>query len=163
MVRKRQRSFALAVWQTGAMMLNKKLLLVTPIAVAQRLAGLCTEAGFWQTVAFSFARIVLGFFLALVTGCILAAIAGKLHVIEVILWPFIHVIKSVPVASFIILCLIWLSSRNLSVFIAFLMVLPIIYTNMLQGVKSTDGSLLEMAKLYRVGWLKKLKYIYLLK
>ena len=41
------------------------------------------------------------------------------------------------------------------------MVLPIIYTNMLQGVKSTDGSLLEMAKLYRVGWLKKLKYIYL--
>lgn len=153
--------FALAVWQTGAMLLNKKLLLVTPIAVAQRLVSLCVEAGFWQTVAFSFARIVLGFFLALVTGCTLAAIAGRLHFIEVVLWPFIHVIKSVPVASFIILCLIWLSSRNLSVFIAFLMVLPIIYTNMLQGIKSSDPGLLEMTKLFRVGWLKKLKYIYL--
>jgi NitT/TauT family transport system permease protein len=32
---------------------------------------------------------------------------------------------------------------------------------MLQGIKSTDGKLLEMAGIFRVGWLKKLKYIYL--
>jgi NitT/TauT family transport system permease protein len=71
------------------------------------------------------------------------------------------VIKSVPVASFIILCLIWLSSKSLSIFIGFLMVLPIVYTNMLHGIKSTDTKLLEMATLFRVGWGKKLKYIYL--
>lgn len=153
--------FALTLWQIGAMLLNQKLLLVTPIAVAQRLVSLCAEADFIQAIAFSFARIVFGYFLALIVGCILAVIAGRFHVVEVILWPFIHVIKSVPVASFIILCLIWLSSRNLSVFIAFLMVLPIIYTNMLQGIKSTDRGLLEMAKLFRVGWLKKMKYIHL--
>jgi len=41
------------------------------------------------------------------------------------------------------------------------MVLPIVYTNMLQGIKSTDGKLLEMAWLFRVGWLKKLKYIHI--
>ena len=153
--------FALVLWQAGAMLLNRKLLLVTPVAVAQRLVSLCAEAGFFKTIAFSFARIMFGYFLALIIGCVLAIIAGGVHIAEVTLWPFIHAIKSVPVASFIILCLIWLSSRNLSIFISFLMVLPIIYTNMLQGIKSTDAGLLEMAKLFRVGLLKKMKYIYL--
>jgi NitT/TauT family transport system permease protein len=77
------------------------------------------------------------------------------------LWPFMVAIKSVPVASFIILCLIWLSSKSLPTFISFLMVLPIVYTNMLQGIKSTDNKLLEMAAVFQVGWLKRMKYIHL--
>ena len=75
-------------------------------------------------------------------------LAGRWHWVEVLLWPYITVIKTTPVASFIILCLIWLDSSNLSVFIAFLMVLPIVYSNMLEGIKAADGKLIEMAKLF---------------
>jgi NitT/TauT family transport system permease protein len=153
--------FALAVWQAGAMLLGESLLLVTPIAVIKRLFTLLPEQDFISAVGFSFLRIVSGFLLALVAGAILSAFAGKFHIAEVMLRPFIVTIKSVPVASFIILCLIWLSSKNLSIFISFLMVLPIIYTNLLQGIKSTDPKMLEMAGVFRVGWLKRLKYIYL--
>ncbi len=153
--------FALGVWQIGAMLLDNELFLVTPVVVVQRFFSLCTETAFWGAIGFSFLRIVLGYFLALIVGSILAGIAGRFHITEIMFWPFVQVIKSVPVASFIILCLIWLSSKNLSAFIAFLMVLPIVYTNMLQGIKSTDKKLLEMAGLFRVGWVKKLKFIYL--
>ena len=52
-------------------------------------------------------------------------------------------IKSIPVASFIIICLIWMSSSRLSIFISFLMVLPIVYTNVLQSIRSADRQLLE--------------------
>lgn len=153
--------FALAVWQAGAMLLGESLLLVTPTAVIKRLFTLLPEQDFISAVGFSFLRIVSGFLQALVAGAILSAFAGKFHIAEVMLRPFIVTIKSVPVASFIILCLIWLSSKNLSIFISFLMVLPIIYTNLLQGIKSTDPKMLEMAGVFRVGWLKRLKYIYL--
>ena len=153
--------FALVVWQIGAMLLGQDLLLVSPIAVAKRLSSLLAEVDFLRAVRFSFVRIVSGYLLALITGSSLAVIAGRFHLAEVIFWPFMAATKSVPVASFIILCLIWLSSRSLSVFIAFLMVLPIVYTNMLQGIKSTDSKLLEMAGLFRVGWLKRMKYIHL--
>jgi NitT/TauT family transport system permease protein len=153
--------FALLVWQLGAMLLDSSMLLVTPLTVVKRLFGLCFERDFLSAVSFSFIRIVSGFLLALVTGSILAVLAGRFYFAETMIWPFIVAIKSVPVASFIILCLIWLNSRNLSVFIAFLMVLPIVYTNMLQGIKSTDRKLLEMAELFNVSWLKKLRYIYL--
>lgn len=153
--------FALIVWQICAMLLGKSLLLVTPIAVAQRLFSLCVQADFLYTIGFSFVRIISGYLLALAVGSILAVIAGRFYIAEVGFWPFMTAIKSVPVASFIILCLIWLSSKSLSIFISFLMVLPIIYTNMLQGIKSSDNKLLEMADLFRVGWLKKMIYIHL--
>lgn len=152
---------ALAVWQAGAMLLGESLLLVTPTDVVKRLFTLLTEQDFISTAGFSFLRIVSGFLMALITGAILSAIGGRFHIVEVMLKPFIVTIKSVPVASFIILCLIWLNSKSLSIFISFLMVLPIVYTNLLQGIKSTDPKMLEMAGIFRVGWLKRLKYIYL--
>lgn len=153
--------FALIVWQAGAMLLDNSMLLVSPLTVIKRLFTLCFESDFLSSVSFSFIRIVSGFLLALAAGSLFAIIAGRVHIVEVMLWPFMTAIKTVPVASFIILCLIWLSSSNLSIFIGFIMVLPIVYTNMLQGIKSTDVKLLEMANLFNVSWYKRLKYIYL--
>ena len=153
--------FALAVWQISAIILDRSIFLVTPLAVAKTLLVLMSEQDFFSVVAFSLFRIFGGCFAAMTAGIILAVIASRFYIIKVMLLPFIQTIKSVPVASFIILCLIWLTSSNLSVFIAFLMVLPIIYTNMLQGIKTTDFKLLEMALFFRAGWVKKIKYIYL--
>jgi len=143
------------------MLLGQKLLLVSPIEVLKRLTTIWMEAGFWDTVAFSFTRIVLGFFLALILGILLAFISGRLRVVEVLLWPFVIVIKSVPVASFIIISLIWLSAKELSTFISFLMVFPIVYTNVLQGFKNVDKKLIEAAKVFGVSWRRSLLYVYI--
>ncbi len=135
-------------------------MLVTPFVVVKKLAALPLDAGFWSVVSFSVLRIGLGFLLALLTAMLLAAFAGRFRLVEVMLSPYISVVKSTPIASFIILCLIWLDARSLSVFIAFLIVLPVVYTNVLQGIKSTDPKLLEMAELFEVGWWRRLRYIY---
>ena len=152
--------FAILLWQVAAMIL-KSSLLASPVDTAGRLLTLATEPDFWGAIAFSFLRIVSGFLLSLLWGICLAVASGKFRLVELALWPFISVIKSTPVASFIILCLIWLNSRNLSVFISFLMVLPIVYTNTLQGIKSADQNLLEMAQVFRVPAWKKVLYLYL--
>ena len=88
-------------------------------------------------------------------------LAARLPLMEALLRPLMVTVKSVPVASFIILALIWLSARRLSAFIAFLMVLPIAYGNLLSGLKSTPTQLLEMARLYHVSWGRRLLYIQL--
>ena len=154
-------AFALMVWQLLAAAIGKSILLVTPFEVMVRLTELIVTRDFLSSVMFSFVRIVSGYLLALAAGSALAALAGKYHMAEVLLWPFMTAIKSVPVASFIILCLIWLSSGSLGIFISFLMVLPIIYTNMLHGLMSTDRKMLEMAEIFNVTRLRRLKYIYL--
>ncbi len=151
----------LLLWQAAAMAVGIDILLVSPWAVAVRLFALLGEAGFRSAVLFSLLRITAGFFLGFFAGIGLAVLAGRFRIAETLLWPYVVTIKSVPVASFIIISLIWLSNDQLAVFISFLMVFPVVYSNVLQGIKSTDPALLEMAALYRVKWPRRMYYIYL--
>ena len=71
------------------------------------------------------------------------------------------VVKAVPVASFIILVLIWVPSRNLSVVISFLMVFPILYTNVLDGILSTDTlSFSRWHDVFATSPRSRIRYIY---
>lgn len=153
--------FSLLLWQAGAMLLNQSMLLASPLQVCARLISLLGKPDTWHTLLFSSLRIIAGFLLGFLAGTVLAIFAGKWEGLEILLWPFVISVKSIPVASFIIISLIFFTSRQLSVFISFLMVFPVIYANVLQGVKSTDEKMLEMAKIFRLPWAKRLKYIHL--
>ena len=110
---------------------------------------------------YSAARILGGFFTALTLGTVLGWVASRFWVVETLLRPITAVIKATPVASFIILVLLWFSGKNLSVIISMLMVFPVIYMNVLEGIRSADEKLLEMAQVFRLSVGKKLLYIYL--
>lgn len=149
----------LAVWQAAAMALGQRLLLASPVSVAVRLCTLWREPAFFATVWFSFVRILSGFLSALLLGTVLAALSGKFLFLEVLLRPLFSAIKTVPVASFIIISLIWLSSSQLSMFISFLMVLPIVYTNLLAGIRSADRKMDEMAQVFQIPWHRRFLHL----
>ncbi len=151
----------LLLWQLGSWAVGQEILLVSPVSVAIRLTELVRESDFWLSILFSFSRIFLGFSLALLAGLVCSALASWNRWIRDFLQPLILVMKSTPVASFVILCLIWISSRNLSVLISFVMVFPILYTNLLEGILRTDPQLLEMAAVFRVPLSRRIRYIYL--
>lgn len=153
--------FALCLWQLAAMTIDSKILLVSPVEVAVRLTTIWQTEGFWTSIWFSFYHIADGFFLALFLGIVLAALAGRFRRIETLLWPFLVTIKTVPVASFVVICLIWLSAEKLSVFISFLIVLPVVYGNVLEGIKSEDKLMLEVGTVFRMPLLRRLLYIHL--
>lgn len=152
---------ALAVWQGAALLVHAPILLPSPLQVAGRLRALVVTADFWGTVGFSLLRIAGGFLLALAAATVLAFGAGRFSLLEILLRPYVLAIKSVPVASFIILALIWLQTSQLSLFISFLMVFPVLYTNVLAGIRSADRQLLEMARVFRVPWKRRVRMIYL--
>lgn len=150
----------LLVWYIASKWIAQEMLLASPVSVAKRLVELVQTASFWQAVGFSLSRVVAGFFLALTVGIVLAVAAWKWHWLEVLLHPFISVVKSAPVASYIILCLLFLPSRKLSICISFLMAMPILYTNVLEGLHSMNPQLLEMAQVYQVPAYKRVVYVY---
>ena len=153
--------FWLCAWQAASVCIGQKLILVSPLEVCGALLALLPTADFWQTAAFSAGRIIGGFLLALALAAVLALAAGRLRIVEILLQPYVTAIKSVPVASFIILALIWMRTAALPLFISFLMVFPILYTNVLAGLRSADGQLLEMARAFRVPWRRQLHSILL--
>lgn len=151
----------LGIWQLVAMTLGQDILLVSPLSVMVRLFELVQTSSFWRSIAYSFTRIAGGFFLATLMGVLFAIFSYRYIWVEELLAPPMQTIKATPVASFVILTLVWISPQNLSVFIALLMVLPIMYTNVLMGIRSTDEKLLEMAQVFRVPTYRRIRYIYL--
>lgn len=153
--------FALFVWQLAAMAVDESILLVSPLEVALRMTTIWQVEGFASSVWFSFYHIAGGFLLALVLGVLLAALSGRFPWIETALWPFMITVRTVPVASFVVICLIWLSARNLSVFISFLIVLPVVYGNVLEGIKNEDVKMLELGRVFSMPLAKRILYIHI--
>lgn len=153
--------FWLTVWQLGAMLFDQRLLLASPVAVAQRLVQLVPEGEFWAAVAFSAGRILLGFAIGLTTGTLLAVLAGNFRFVKSLLAPLMSAMKSIPVASFTILALIWVSSRNLAVLIAVLIAVPIVYANVLEGIENLDPKLRDMAEVFEIPAHKRFVGVYL--
>ncbi len=153
--------FWLILWQLASMAVGNAILLVGPFEVLQALFSQAFSQDFWLTVAGSFGRICLGFLAAFFLGLALGTAAWRFPWVGQLLEPFMSSIRSVPVASFVILALIWVGSGYLAVFIAFLVVLPMIYVSTAAGLSSADQKLLEMARVFRVPALKRIRFIYL--
>ena len=130
--------FWLVVWQGAAMAIGQEVFLVSPLQAFGTLVQLLPQAEFWQRVAFSAGHILLGFVLGGVCSVLLAVAAERWLWVDAMLAPVMQLVKATPVASFIILALVWVSGKSLSILISFLMVLPVLYGAVRTGLESAD-------------------------
>ena len=151
--------FWLGVWQAAAVAIGQEVLLVSPVQAIGTLVELLPQAEFWQRIGFSAGRILLGFGLGVLSSAVLAVAAEKW--VDALLAPVMQLVKATPVASFIILALVWVSGSSLSVLISFLMVLPVLYSAVRTGIGSADRQLLEMAQVFRLPLGRRLRAVWL--
>ena len=151
----------LLIWEFASLIVGRKLFFPSPIDTFTTFLRLCGTAYFWECVANSIAHILIGFLLSVVVGILLALPAYFFPVLRNFISVPMTIIRSVPVASFIILALLWLSSKNISTLISFLMSTPIIYFSVIAGFSQRDEKLLEMARVYRMSFCRQITAIYL--
>ncbi len=150
----------LILWQAAAALIHNKIIFVGPREAVLSLVSQIGTGEFWRTIFSSFIRIAGGFTGAFLAGILMAALASGFSWLREFLEPPTALLQSVPVASFVILALIWIGSENLSVLITCLVVFPVIYRNVLEGIRQTDRKLLEMAQVFRMSVWKKIWYLY---
>lgn len=152
--------FWIIVWWLLSLAVDNNILLAGPVETVKVLWTKLGTGSFYLTVAGSLLRIGAGFFLGFAVAVLLAAVSKRFGWPEELLAPFMNLIKTVPVASFVVLLLIWWGSSFLAVAISFLVVLPNIYISTLEGLKNADVQLLEMAKVFRMSYRNRFFYIY---
>ena len=140
----------LLVWQFAAMTVGQRILLASPVETVARLIQLLPTAPFWRSVLYTLGHILAGFALASALGVALATLAARFAPVGDLLSPLLSAMRSVPVASFVIAALIWVPSRRLSVLIVAVIVLPVVYAGMLDGLRQIDPKLREMARVFRM-------------
>jgi NitT/TauT family transport system permease protein len=149
----------LVIWQVVAMAIGQEIILASPWQVIVVLAHDVVTPSFWLAAWTTAWHIAVGFVAALVIGAVLAWLASLSRVAAAFFAPPIRVMRSVPVVSFIILLLIWGGSSWLAAEVACLMVLPVAYDNISQGVAHVPVELREMAKVYRISRWRTLRSI----
>ena len=160
--------FWLGVWQIGAWLVDlrtggrgNELLLPYPLTVLTALGQLVVQPAFWASVGASLLRVAAGLAAGVVLGGLLAGLACASPWCDRLLSPPIRVIRATPVASFILLVLLWTGRNQVPAVISALMVLPVVWENLVQGIQSVDRKLLEMARVYRFPPEKTFRLIYL--
>lgn len=153
--------FWLGVWQLAAMMVSKELILPGPWVVLRTLCALVVTAKFWQITLLSLVRIFAGLLAGGVLGTLIAVATCTSRWCDRLLSPLVKVIRATPVASFILLVLLWVYTGRVPGVISALMVLPVIWGNVSKGIRATDPALLELAQAYRFGKIKTLKRVYI--
>ncbi len=161
-------AFWLGVWQLFAFLVDRhvqgrgnELLLPYPITVARALVRLAGSGTFWVTAAASLGRILLGLAAGTGLGVLLAWAVYRSPWADRLLSPALRVIRATPVASFILLVLLWTGKNAVPAIISGLMVLPVVWANLVRGLGETDPKLLELARAYRFSRWKTARLIYL--
>ena len=154
-------AFWLAVWQLASMAVGKDLLLPGPWTVGKTLGALVVTGRFWQTALLTLARIFAGLLAGGALGTVLAVLTCASRWCDRLLSPAVRVIRATPVASFILLVLLWVKTGRVPGVISALMVLPVIWGNVSKGIRETDPKLLELAAAYRFGKRRTLTLVYL--
>lgn len=153
--------FWLGVWQLLYQAVGQTVLVVPPAAVISNLWNMMKTREFYITVSHTLRNIIAGFSGAMFFGIALAIFTYALPVARVLFTPFISVMKATPVASFIILALVFIKSKNLPILVSFLMVTPLVWANMTEALLAVDKNLLEMSRIFHVPFLSQLRCIYL--
>lgn len=146
----------LAIWQLAAAAVGQELLIPYPKAVFFAFLQLLKTSDFFYAVLLSMLRIIVGYLLGVIAGTVGGILSSRFSLFKTVFSPILHLVRAVPVASFIILAFVWIKSTYISIFIAFLMVLPMIWSNVESAIENIDIRFLEMARVFNISPLKTL-------
>lgn len=152
-------AFWLLIWEALAAVVNQPLLIPSPLQVILRLSELAVMPLFWKSALMSLLRIFTGFLAGALAGILLALATAYCRMADWILTPAIRLIRATPVASFIILLLLWLAKGKVPGVVSGIMVMPVIWESVSAGLGDADAGLMEMASAYALGRFKTFRYV----
>lgn len=153
--------FWLGVWQLAASLIDSPLMLPSPVDTVKALVALLGDKVLYMSAGMTLLRVIAGFLCGLLVGTALGVLCVLSDFVNALLRPIRSIITSTPVTSFIILVLLWLTASATPVFIAFLMVMPIFWTNVYEGISNTDKQLVEMGRVFGLSKMRMLRDIYI--
>ena len=152
----------LIIWSVSAKIINSPVILPTPIEVGKEFVNLLRDEVFYRNLLSTINKSVFASLLILILGIPIGMIIGFSKTIYYIFRPFITILQSVPVISWLAFAIfMWGIGWKGPIFISTMSLLPIVIINTASGMSNIDRELIEVAKIYNVSKKKTIIYIYL--
>lgn len=150
-----------ALWAICAAAVGMDLIVPSIGQTFASLGGLLATAQFYLAVAATLGRAVAAFALSLLCASITAVLSARFRAVDKTLAPLVAIVRALPTMSIILLALLWMSSANVPILVAFTVLFPMQHTAIVHSIRQVDPDLKEMAKIYRVSKKRILFGLYL--
>ena len=151
----------LGCWLTGSLIVNNDLLLPTPFTVGFKMIQLLTTSSFYGQLAQSFGRVFIVVLLALVLALGFVLISLRRPFMRQFIGAFNDVFRTLPIAAFLILSLIWFGRQASIILVGILIVLPIIYDFLMEALVRVQLQYREVIDLYGSSLTENVRKIFL--
>lgn len=152
--------FTLFLWYLANINLGS-IILPSPIDVLEAtLNEVATKDGL-IAIYYTLYRFTTTYIVSLVVGVVIGISSFRNKKIEKIVFPLLRAVQGTPIISWILIALLWFSSRMIPYFILSIFIVPIIAISTYGGLSSTDKKLIEMASVYKIKEIDVYKKIYL--
>ena len=150
--------FWIGIWEAASLVVRDelKLFLPGPAAVFLKWLKVGFTAEYLSAAGATLVRVFAGFLLGVAVGLVLGTVTANVKITDILFSPAMKIVRAVPVVSFIILAFLFIDVDRLPVFISFLMVVPMVWQNVHDGLKNTSTELDEVCRVFSVGRLKSL-------
>jgi NitT/TauT family transport system permease protein len=130
--------------------------LPSPRAVGAGLVTVATGADLWRHTGASLYRIGIGFGGAVLLALLMGLAAFLSRLARGVVRDALAILNATSVFVWIVISLIWFGLSDWApIFTTFMITLPVVASNIVEGVESVDRGLLEMADVYRLGGREK--------
>ncbi len=151
----------LAIWELASLTMNE-IMVSSPLNALSALFEMFSRERFWDALFITARRMTLSIFIGGVVGFVLGLIAGLNENIKNLLEPTRWMIMSISPVIVVSMAMMWFGmGSHMVVFIAALLLSPIVYVNTIKGVEMVDDKILEMAHVYNFSFFQKLRHIYI--
>ncbi|MCX8018710.1 MAG: ABC transporter permease, partial [Rhodocyclaceae bacterium] len=126
------------------------LVLPEPAATFGRLWALIERGPGWAELAITARRAMAGLLLAMLAGSLLGLLAGLSLSAALMARPIVTVLLGTPPIAWLVLAMIWFGlGDGTPVFTAFVACLPVVFVGALQGTRTLDHHLKDVARIFR--------------
>lgn len=151
----------IVLWKLAALGIGKEIILPSPEAVFIKIIDIIKQEYFIKIVSNTLFRTFISFILSILTALVLGILSGVFEPVFYLVKPIIDIIRSTPTMAIIILALMWLGGEKAPILIGFIVIFPILYSNVVQGIINVDSKLIEMAECYEISKNRVIREIYI--
>jgi NitT/TauT family transport system permease protein len=147
----------ITAWQLSAHFTGNTDIFPSPLKSLITLSKLAVTEEFWMHIGVTLFRGIIGGFCSLVIGFLLGLLSSSSPSVKALIFPWVVLLRSIPVISVILLAIIWLTPGYVPFFIMLITVTPIITEEVTEGILDINAKYKEMITIYKVPWKTQLK------
>ncbi len=150
-----------ALWEFGGQVYGV-LILPGPMDTLAQLGSLFARGLAAPELVISARRALYGLGLALAAGTLLGLVAGRSLTASMVSRPLVTLLLGMPPIAWLVLAMLWFGMGDATpVFTVFIACFPIVFAGAMQGARTVDNKLRDMARSCRLPWWMMLTDVHL--